>query len=68
MLDNEAESLHSFLSKDGRGLENFKFVPGTSRGLTTGEMLAEADRVVRNAFSRNLPDEPPHSGNKKVVF
>ena len=65
MSTSRMEQLHSFLTEEGRELDNVKFFPGTARGLTSDQISEETLVSVKRAFEGGLVDCPPVSGRQK---
>jgi hypothetical protein len=60
-MNDQTLALHSLLVAGGRQLENFKFFPGTRRGVTAEELCEAATVAVKAAQDRGLIDNPPRS-------
>ncbi len=67
-MNNNEQSIVSLLSVDGKMLENIKFLPGTSRGLTTSQVRDEAVRVVTQIGNEEFVSMPPSSGLKRKTI
>ena len=63
-MQNSATALHALLSEGGRELQNIKFLAGSA---PDGDgMCNEAAKVIKSAFDRGMPHEPPVTGKKKT--
>jgi hypothetical protein len=61
-----SSGLHGLLSEGGRELHNIKFLAGTAP--TDAGMCEEAKRVIKSAFGRDMPHNPPHTGREKSML
>ncbi len=64
-MTESTSKLHSLLFEEGRTLENIKFFPGDSRGLTAGQLADAAAGSIRRAFESGLENAPPATGAVK---
>lgn len=64
-MTESKSKLHSLLFEEGRKLENIKFFPGDSRGLTSTQLADAASDAVRRAFAADLKSTPPSTGMAK---
>ena len=64
-MTESKSKLHSLLFEEGRKLENIKFFPGDSRGLTAGQMMDAAAESIRRAFDSGLVSVPPSTNAAK---
>lgn len=60
--------LFALLSTEGRTLENVKFFPGPSRGLTPRELCSEGTRVLEKVLSGQIVDNPPKCVGEPVTL
>ncbi len=64
-MAKQVGKLHSLLFEEGRTLENIKFFPGDSRGLTADVLAGAASESIRRALDNGLHSNPPMSGRAK---
>lgn len=64
-MTESTSKLHSLLFEEGRKLENIKFIPGDSRGLTSGQVSDAAADSIRRAIEGSLKSAAPHTGGGK---
>ena len=57
-----------FDTEGERELANFKFLPGTDRGLTADRMCDVAAGAIERALAGELVSEPPLTGRDKCSF
>lgn len=62
------EKLLSLLFDEGRELINFRFFPGTGRGITADQMCEAAANAINSALDKGLVDNPPLSGRVSSIL
>ncbi|MCC4296268.1 hypothetical protein [Aurantimonas coralicida] len=68
MKESGKTKLVSLLFNGDREIENFKFFPGTDRGLTADRMCDAAADAISGALDGGLVDAPPVSGRERLTL